>query len=98
MTKAAKRSHHRAKKINVGDTVGLTIAIVDKDRQIVDHKVVAIGVVKRIYQLRVGAWLRADVKPKDKVKWFLYSGKDNWAWVNELTLVKRAPKKRREAP
>lgn len=85
-------------KFNVGDTVGLTTALVNKEREIIGRKVVATGVVKRIYQIRTGGQYRADVKPNSKVKWFLYSGKDNWAWVHELTLVKRANEKPKEAP
>jgi hypothetical protein len=78
-----------AHKIEVGDTVGLTVAILDKDRQIVDRKVMVKGVVLRIYQYRIGSWYRVDMDWENNTRAFLYSGKVGWAWLNELTLVRK---------
>jgi hypothetical protein len=79
------------KFIGVGDVVGVTVAVLNKQREIVGHKVVARGIVLRIHQHKFGAWYRADIDWfADSTTAFLYTGKEGWAYLNEVTLLKRA--------
>lgn len=80
--------------------MGLTVAIVDKspERKIIDRKVVTRGVVTDILQLRPGSWFRATIKPDNRTMWFIYSGKPDWAWVNELTLIKKGARRGQVRP
>jgi len=77
--------------IQVGDIVGLYIHVLNKKREIKAKRVVVVGEVLRVYRLRPGARLRADVKVRkqDKHLWFIYSGKVDWAWLHELVLVRK---------
>ncbi len=75
--------------INVGDIVGVMIHTY-KRGEVTGGRIVVNGQVTKIYrESEKGHW-RAKILWEDKVKGFLYTGKDNWAYVRELTLVRRA--------
>lgn len=79
--------------IKEGDIVGIMIHTY-RGGEVTGGKIVVKGQVQKVYQNHIRAHWRADVYWEDKVKGFLYTGKDNWAYVRELTLVSRADAKR----
>lgn len=88
-----RNRHKRMVPVNVGDIVALTLPIV-RDGVEIDRKVAVVGRVTRIWQASGGRrWWRADIETSKPGLWALYSGKSGWAWLNELTLLRRAPRK-----
>lgn len=79
--------------INNGDIVGIMIHTY-RNGEVSGGKIVVKGQVHKVYREGVRGHWRAQVYWEDKVKGFLYTGKDNWAYVRDLTLVSRANAKR----
>ena len=74
--------------INVGDIVGIMINTY-RNGQVTGGKIAVRGVAKRVYRESDRGHWRVEVEWENKVKGFLYTGKDNWAYASQLTLVKR---------
>lgn len=83
----------RFQKVNnfqPGDVVGISLPRYNRQTgELTGSSVVTRGTVMRVYKPTPKAYLRAEVQPENKTKWFLYTGKTDWAYISELTLVKR---------
>jgi len=79
--------------IKEGDIVGIMIHTY-RGGEITGGKIVVRGSVQRVYQEGIRGHWRAEVYWEDRVKGFLYTGRNDWAYVRELTLVSRADAKR----
>ena len=60
--------------------------------EITGSKVAVRGVVLKIYRESPRGQWRARIRWEDPVKGFLYTGKDNWAYIKEIELIRRVKK------
>lgn len=74
--------------IKPGDIVAIMVHTY-RNGEVTGSRVAVQGEVYRIYRHGDSGYWRANMAWEDKVKAFLYTGKNDWAFVHELTLIKR---------
>lgn len=72
-----------------GDIVGIALLRVNRQGEVIGSYIACKGTVKRVYRTSPRGQWRADIDWVNKVTAFVYTGKEGWAYVRQLTLVKR---------
>lgn len=81
-------TYRGGQSIQEGDTVAVMLHTY-RNGEVTGSRVAVKGRVTRIYQRGTGGHWRAQVIWEDDVKGFMYTGNTNWAYVRNLTLIKR---------
>lgn len=88
MTAYSPRYRGSKDTIQPGDRVAI-MGDVYRRGKVVAEKVLVKGYVLRIYRHGDKGHWRANIQWDDHVRAFVFTGKDNWEYVRNLTLIKR---------
>lgn len=84
-----RRPERERPSIGVGDTVGILLVRYDRAGNMTGTSIPVKGVVERLYNDGPNTKQKAGVRWENGRLGYLYTGKNGWEYVHNLTLVKR---------